>query len=347
MAASCAGSSRWLVGLVALAGCASSEARPLGAAPTEAAAKAERYDSQQYDFEWVLSPGWELVQPETLALSDASLVREVAAARPRGGANDRVLLAVSETALPAQKTGEAVAPSLAGLGAYAEGWLAARRLTPSTKAPTTLFGREALRVDAAYGRDGLAALELALFADAGRRFEIRCLTNAPSSGLPCGDAFAALTIRPRASDATPRALHLRAPRFGLAFEPPDDGWLAVGPSYESAGHTLAWTWLKEERRIAIVLADLTGRASAPFEHLVLAEAAKARAQGETVTVSPGTLAGEACAHLERTAAADRVVDEFVQRRGTIFYSVSIAGPSRDAALVARALAGVHIGDASP
>lgn len=141
----------------------------------------------------------------------------------------------------------------------------------------------------------------------------------------------------------PRVLHLREPAVSLAFDAPDDSWLAVGPRLGRGGTQRVWIWVKGERRIELQLLDL-----AQFPHhrnqadFTESFANQLRAGGDKVLAKKGVLHRQPCHHLEVDKADGEKQDLFILFLGDTDYMLLIAQPKRDRQFVESAKKGFRI-----
>ncbi|HVZ71101.1 MAG TPA: hypothetical protein VHJ20_01895 [Polyangia bacterium] len=175
---------------------------------------------------------------------------------------------------------------------------------------------------------------------------MRCLTSEAPAGPPCGSAFAALTVREQAPAGQPRVLHLQEPRFGLAFDAPDDEWLAVGPR-SSGGRSQTWTWTKRGRRIDLSIIDFLGKVAITLDDLARRTGARLGVGATSIKVTSEQHVGRPVARLVVERGAKGHEETVFQRRGTLVFALAISTPAPEPELVERVLAGLRIDDATP
>ena len=140
----------------------------------------------------------------------------------------------------------------------------------------------------------------------------------------------------RAPNENPRVLHLHDKRFGVAFDAPDDSWLAMGPYVR--GGEVSWFWTFDHRNIDLTIVQVGAVPDSAFDRLVDIWAAQKDA---TVTRMRSELGDAPCAHLLVDRKDGSVKDVFIQRRGAWGYVLTVEAPKRDADLLAKARAGLR------
>jgi TPR repeat protein len=321
--------------------------RRLGETPpsslvSSADAKETSFVSTRFDYEWRLPANWELVDPSALDLHDVPSGFEAVAARPRGGAShDTLMLVATDLGQDARDANPKVIVD--AFEAWAAQWFLFHGVSRSSSTRKKFLGQDALRVDGQYGMPKPRFFTMTAFAKDRRRFELRCLTDDAQPGIPCREAFGALMIHEPKPDErhAGRILHVREPRFGLAFDAPDDTWLARDPRVGVGGRQLVWTWINGRRRIELSAFDLASSSPSAFELTISSIAESFRADGGAVVRTDAVLGGEHCVHLQLDKAGKEVSDGFLQRRGDKMYIVVVFGPTRDADLLERVRAGVR------
>jgi hypothetical protein len=129
----------------------------------------------------------------------------------------------------------------------------------------------------------------------------------------------------------------------MAFDAPDDSWLAIGPRTGGGGSQLVWIWNKSGRQIDVQALDLSIFRSPPDEESFTAQmATRLRGDGATVAFKTAVLAGERCHHLEIKRADGWEQDMFILFANQTNYSVMITQPSRDPKLVEQARKGFRL-----
>jgi hypothetical protein len=341
---------QWLLALVVLAGGCATPPAP-GALPAASAAALvapessspeSSFVSAKYDYEWRLPGSWELVPPESVDLHDAPPWYEVAAARPRGGASrDSLLLLVTD--LPPDKR------LVASFEAYGTKWLLYHGVSRSAISRTTFLGNDAVRLDGEYALPSPRYFTMTLFQRDRRRFELRCLTAEPQSGMPCQTAIAALTIHePKPEPPGPGSiLHVREPRFSLSYDAPNDDWLAQRPESMLAGRNIHWTWNNGTGKIELGVSKVGPAGERVFlEHVSRAREAATKA-GATVATEDAILGGQPCVHVRIDKANEPAQDVFYMQRGDSIYLLAVTSPKRDADLVEKVRAGLRLETPSP
>ena len=131
---------------------------------------------------------------------------------------------------------------LAALEHDALDWLADHGLTSPPAERTRFRGNDAVRIEARTAPPDNRRLTLTLFCKGARRFELRCLSPVAAPATPCRHALPALAFDEPPDDPKDavRVLHLRDEKLGIAFDAPDDSWLAIGPRV--AGDWVEWRW---------------------------------------------------------------------------------------------------------
>jgi hypothetical protein len=165
----------------------------------------------------------------------------------------------------------------------------------------------------------------------------------PAQRPPARGATAAVPVPVQRTDLTvdppgkPRILHLRDARFGIEFDAPDDGWLAIGPRTVAGGAHVVWTWNDGERQIDLGALDLSAAPGGPPSEARIAEgvATNLRADDAKVTVEASSLGGLPCRHVAATQEGGFQLDVFTLNRGTTNYSVRVAQRVRDPGLLER------------
>jgi hypothetical protein len=306
--------------------------------------------SQRFDYEWRLPANWELVPTDALPLSQAAPDAEVVAARARGGAaSDSLIFVVSDfPASDAAKAGDGDPAVLAQLEDQGTAWFMQAGIASTRHARAQFLGNDVVRFEAVIDQPAKRFLSLLLFRKDRRLFELRCLEAQYQPHAPCIDAFGALMIHEPRRDPTEfaRVLHLREPRFHLAFDAPDDVWLAFGPHTSENPRATYWTWIDGTGgEIGVTAFEIGGSPGLTTEDLTATLGRSYAARGDTVTTKASLLAGRPCGHLEIDPTSGDRNDTFVQRRGDFGYTVAVWGRKHDPALLARARAGLRIDDA--
>ena len=211
----------------------------------------------------------------------------------------------------------------------------------------TILGRNAVRVSGVVGRVFKDYVDVTLHHRGRRRIDMRCIADEPGEWWPCDEAFAGLEFvdLPEAvkETDTPRVLHLRDARFGIEYDAPDDGWLGFGPRTGMNGDQSVWIWNEGPRQIDVSGLDVAAMPVQQDEATAVESVARLfRGQGATVIAKKSDLAGRTCSHLEVDAPTGQRQDLFVQKRGTIIYSVLVTQSARDAELLVKARAGLKI-----
>jgi TPR repeat protein len=306
--------------------------------------------STAYGYEWRIPANWEFVAPASVGVRYPPGVAEVVSAKVRGGdGRDHMTIVVTDVVevIP----GKAPDDNPVELDMLAVGVTRELKRTLGVEkvdvARFSMFGADAVRLDAAVGVQPKLYFTVSYFYRGRRRFEVRCVASSYQPGLPCRDAFGELVFHDvsevlRESDR-PHLLHLRDARFGLSFDAPDDGWLAIGPRTGLQGRQSVWIWNKEGRQIDVAALDASANPAAPDQMGMAAVMAEAfRKEGATTVVGASRFAGKPCAHVEVSRPSGNQQDLYVQRRGAIFYTVLVTAPRRDPALLEKARAGVKV-----
>ncbi len=323
-------------------GCGSERTVP---AETPAAAQHEVISSTRFGYSWTLPDDWEPVPPETLWTVPIVSNQDLHAARKKGQHRPAVWVYVTDyvQVVPGPSTRDDekdfeeaqnyVALLLRRLGGRVVG---ARRVP--------MLGHEAIEVNGEIGKDAISIRSVHLGY---RKFEFRCLGAAPADGWACAEAFKAFRIEDVASEVSeqevPRVLHLREPKLGFAFDPPDDSWLALGPRTGGSGVQTVWIWNKQDRQIdvgVIRLSSVMSEVDAEFFVAALAESLEKK--GAQVTGKASSLAGKPCHHLEIIEPNGGKGDTLILAQGRFIYMIIISQPTRDAALVEAATRGFQL-----
>lgn len=204
-----------------------------------------------------------------------------------------------------------------------------------------MLGQQAVEVT---GERGLTRLSVRIFRHEHRQFAFRCMSYLGDSEFPCERALASFRIEARPEEPDhPRVLHLRDARFGLAFDAPDDGWLAIGPRTGGGGAQVVWVWNNRGRQIDVQALDLSAASNPPDEHTFVTRLAESwRAKGTRVSVARSTLAGLPCHRLELDFADGSRQDLFTLMRGDTNYSLLVTAPTRDPVLIEQARHGFRL-----
>ena len=168
---------------------------------------------------------------------------------------------------------------------------------------------------------------------------LACLSRSRPAGMACGEAFGALVIHDRTDGPNPaeipRVLQLRETSLHLAYDAPDDDWLARGPRVGFQGLRVVWIWNKDGAQIDVGTLKLAGvSAEAQQDAMARYLAESMRREGKTVLVKTSGLAGKPCVHLQiDPPGSDDRQDMFLQGRGNIIYTLLVTAPARTAALL--------------
>lgn len=306
--------------------------------------------SQRFDYEWRLPANWDLVPTGELTLSEAAADAEVVAARARAGAApDSLMFVVSDfPASDAAKAGDGDPAVLAQLEDLGTAWFTQVGIASIRHVRARFLGNDVVRFEAVIDQPAKRFLSLLLFRKDRRLFQLRCLEAQYQPHAPCIAAFGALMIHePRRGPADfARVVHLREPRFHLAFDAPDDVWLAFGPHTSERPRATYWTWIDGTGGgIEVTVFELGGSPELTTEGLTAILNLSYAGRGDAVTTKASVLAGLPCGHLEIDPTSGDRKDTFIQRRGDFAYAVAVWGRTHDPALLARARAGLRIEDA--
>ena len=206
--------------------------------PSTVASSAEATESidvsKRFDWEWRLPANWQFVPAGSLPLADGPADAEVVAARPRDGAARESLMFVvgvceKDASAPYKDRYKA---TLDTAGRNATAWLAGHGVGNAAATRKDFWGNPAVRVDGRLAPPDGRSMTLTLFCKQEKLFEMRCLSPQSAANEPCVDALGWLMFHEpkRAPNENPRVLHLREKRFGVAFDAPDDSWLAMRPT---------------------------------------------------------------------------------------------------------------------
>jgi hypothetical protein len=223
-------------------------------------------------------------------------------------------------------------------GRNATAWLAGHGVGNAAATRKDFWGNPAVRVDARLAPPDGRFMTLTLFCKQEKLFEMRCLSPQSAANVPCVEALGGLMFHEpkRAPNENPRVLHLHDKRFGVAFDAPDDSWLAMGPYVR--GGEVSWFWTFEHRNIDLTIVQVGAVPDSVFDRLVDIWAAQKDA---TVTRMRSELGDAPCAHLLVDRKDGSVKDVFIQRRGALGYVLTVEAPKRDADLLAKARAGLR------
>jgi hypothetical protein len=299
----------------------------------------ETRESEKFGYSWTLPVDWEFVPAETFPHAPPVSSIDVYAAKKRNSERPAALLVVTDMieVVPAR------ARDYESLQEYGADVLRQSGARPVGTRRVQMLGHEFVEVTGALQNDAIA---IRLGYAGRRRFEFRCLAASPDPQVSCDHAIASVRIvelppEPRAD--APRVLHLRDARFGIAFDAPDDSWLAIGPRIGGGGAQVVWIWAKSGRQIDVQALDLSIAAYHPDQNAVSAAmAAKFRADGATVVEKTAVLAGQPCRHLEINRADGATQDLFILITQHKNYSILVTQPSREPGFVERALAGFRL-----
>jgi hypothetical protein len=305
----------------------------------------QRWESTRLGFVWTLPGDWEFFPPDEFLPVPRSGTIEVNAARKKNGkrrANVETMVLVADlmTATPERAWGpehqdRVEAEGLEQLSRLGAHGAKSRRLK--------VGDRDAVEV---LGTLGERHFSIRYLHGGHRRFEFRCSAPLDVSGWPCEPAFAAFEITDLVIDppGKPRILHLRDARFGIQFDAPDDGWLAIGPRTAAGGAEVAWTWNDGARQIDLGALDLSAAPGGPPDEALIAEgvAMNLRAGDAKVTVEASSLGGLPCRHVAATQESGFQQDVFILNRGTTNYSVRVSQRVRDAGLLEQVRKGFRL-----
>jgi hypothetical protein len=177
--------------------------------------------------------------------------------------------------------------------------------------------------------------------------QFRCTYARPLREWPCAEAlenfrFTELPPAPTENER-PRVIHLREESVSLAFDAPDDSWLAVGPRLAANGTQRVWSWLKGKQQIDVQLLDLAQfpvRLNEDEFSKLMAD--QTRAGGSQVVLKKGVLSGRPCHHLEIDRPSGAKEDVFILFLGDTNYSIAIMQPKHDARFIETAKKGFRI-----
>jgi len=207
-----------------------------------------------------------------------------------------------------------------------------------------MFGYQAVGVDGEIREEDVA---IRLVYVGRRKFEFRCLGIPQGDDWPCADAFQSFRIDEVPDETSegdvPHRLHLRDTQLGLAFDPPDDTWLAIGPHRAAAGARVSWIWRNQRREIAVAVLKLSRSLGAADQQTFLAEVSRAFGRrGATATLKVSALSGIPCHYIAVAKADGSTQDMFILFRNDIQYSVAVTQPTRDEAVVEAARLGFRL-----
>jgi hypothetical protein len=299
-------------------------------------------ESPRFGYVWTLPHNWEFVQPAKEWRVPAGSALDAVAAEQRGHDGPVALALVIDlvSIVPGRVWGRDP-KDYDGLEDYGGKQLRQAGATVTGTRRVTMLGLAAVQVLGAKGSDRIA---IRILYRGHRRFEFRCRSRAEKSEWPCEPAFAGFRIADLREESTesdtPHVFRLRDARFGIAFDPPDDSWLAIGPRTGAGGAQQVWIWNKEGRQIDVQAFDLAAIPSRLDEAaLVSMMAERYRREGAVVEESEATLGGERCHHLELNRTHGNQQDFFIIVRQGINYSLLVTQQTRDQSLIARALKG--------
>lgn len=323
---------------MAAAGCAVDRAMTPERAPN---VQPKTFDSSTLGYSWTLPPAWEFIP--TATDFKRRMPAEVTAARMSEKRRLEVWVIVYSrlSAIPGQWNTDTNDDNLEGRGIeLLHSWRA--EITGSRH--VQMLGAEAVEVN---GLLDTERISVRLLNHGRRRFEFRCFGAADGSSWPCESAFSSFAIaelpESPAESQTPRILHLRDARFGLAFDAPDDSWLAIGPSTAMNGAQVVWIWRNAGRQIDLQAADLSGLPTQPDVTLFVARVVKQfESAGATVTMKKAQLEGQLCHHLEVSRRDGYQQDMFMLHRGSINYGLLITQPTREPELIDKAKNGFRL-----
>jgi hypothetical protein len=323
-------------------GCGGERAVPV-AAP--APAQHEGSSSARLGYSWTLPDDWESIPPDSLWTVAMVSNQDLHAARKKGQNRPAAWLYVTNLLQvvpgPATRddardfeTAQGYAALLLG---RAGGHVVGARHVP-------MLGHDAIEVNGEIGKDTVSIRTIYLGY---RKFEFRCLGAPLADDWACADAFRALQIEDVKSEVSdrevPRTLHLREPKLGFAFDPPDDSWLAVGPRSGDSGVQTVWIWNKQGRQIGVGVMRLSRAASeVDADSFVVGMTESTRRDGSKVTEKTSSLAGKPCHHLEITHAHGTIRDSLILVQGRLIYIILVTQPTRDQALVEAARKGFRL-----
>jgi hypothetical protein len=334
---------RHIVALVVLlhvsAGCAAERAAP----PATPTAAGEEFSNPALGYSWILPADWEPVSPESLWSSVPG--QDVRAAKKKGQrhpaiwafARDLVQIVPGSPQRDPEKLMESAQSHAAFLLEAAGGKVLGARHVP-------MLGHEAIEVSGNIGED---AVSIRTFYVGYRHFELRCLGAHSTQDWACADAVRAFRIGAAKNELSeqqvPRMLHLREPKLGFGFDPPDDSWLAYGPRTGAGGTQTVWFWNKQGRQVDVGVMILPSTATGVNTDTFAARMAlSTRQEGSSVTERASTLAGKPCRYLEVTKPDGTTQDTLVLVDGGFVYMLLITQPTRDMALVEIARRGFRL-----
>lgn len=207
-----------------------------------------------------------------------------------------------------------------------------------------MFGLETVQVTGDYGD---LRISIRLMYRGYRHFEFRCFDRGPQAEWRCASALSSFRIEdlpePPAEQDVPQIRHLHDPRFGLAFDPPDDSWLSTGPHSAGDGAQVVWIWNKSGRQIDVQAMDLGAMPTKPDQATFAKEmAGRARTAGGNVVQTQCTFGGHLWDHLEMSGEGHGKQDLFVLVEHGVMYGILVTQPSRDQRLIEAAEDGFRL-----
>ena len=327
-----------VVALLVGAGCATARSVPLDRTPSH---ERVTFKSPTLGYSWTLPSEWEFVPAEMPDGQHGVPAVEVTAARSKGDRRIEARAVVYNRLSVISGQWNTRPDDYDALERHGIELLLSLGARATSTRRRQMLGVQTVEVN---GLVDTTRVSLRLLYRGRRLFQFRCVGGTETTKWPCESAFAALVIAELPDSArdgnTPRVLHLRDVRFGLAFDAPDDSWLAIGPSTGMNGAQAVWVWRNAGRQIDVQAADLSSLKSQPdVTYFVAMVVKQLESTGATVTIGKAHLAGRQCYHLEVSRDGGYQQDMFLLQEGAINYGLLVTQPTRDAALIDKAKTG--------
>jgi hypothetical protein len=340
------------VALVVLTIVASCGTRPAATATTSPPATAttragaalpgvgETRESATFGYSWTLPATWQFMSATAWGDAAAATSMDVIGARTKDF-DGRVLQVLVSDRLSAREPQQRDFENLERHAGLVLELAHARKVS---SARVRMQGLEGVEVN---GETAEKHLSIRAFDRGRHTLQFRCSYSRPQTEWPCSEALANFRLgelpKTPAEIDRPRVIHVREENVSLAFDAPDDSWLAVGPRLAGNGSQRVWSWRKGAQQIDLQLLDM---ARFPVqlneEELSKLMANETRAGGSKVVLKNGTLSGRSCHHLEIDRPDGRKEDVFILFLGDTNYSLAVIQPKRNARFIETAKQGFRI-----
>lgn len=301
--------------------------------------------SERLRYSWTLPDRWAFAPSDALGPIPANSAVEVLIAKCETPSPAAIQLLVGDLVVVPPRRKWGTPEDYDNLETYGKQWLRDNNAQLSASRRLAFAGGDAVEVTGAHGD---LEYSVRLFYRDRRRFEARCFAPPRRDVWPCDSAFSSFQVGTSPDDPTdgntPRVLHLRDARFGIAFDAPDDSWLAVGPSTGGGGAQVVWIWRSNAGQIDVQAMDLSVAPSNHPDQSAIAQKTgeSMSAKGASVKTKEYMLAGATGKHLVIDRSDGKHQDMFILVERNVYYAILVTQANRDERLVNKVAQGFRL-----